>query len=142
MTGRMSTLASICQKHGITLVYLFGSQAEIALHILNDQTPAQVDPLADIDVAVVFATPLPTGRERARLYSLVFNDLEELFLPFSTDLVFLAENHAVFQAEAVRGNCVYKTTPDAQEAYEEAILRRACDFRPFLERYYEELLEG
>lgn len=142
MPGSMSALASICRKHGITLVYLFGSQTETALQLLNGQTPAQSDPLTDIDVAVVFNAPLPKGRDRALLYSLVFNDIEELFLPFRTDLVFLAENHAVFQSEAVRGKCVYQTTPDVQEAYEEAILRRACDFRPFLEKYYEELLEG
>lgn len=142
MTARADALASLCQKHGIDLVYLFGSQAETALAILHGHTPSEIDPLADIDVGVVLSNPLPSGRDRARLYSLIFNDFEDLFLPFSTDLVFLLENHSVFQAEAVRGNCVYRVAPAIQDAYEEAVLRRACDFRPFLELYYAELLEG
>lgn len=142
MSSKRSALASICQKYGVTLMYLFGSQRGVALQIIAGQSLAVTDPLADIDVGVVFGAPLPQGRARARLYSFLFNDLEDIFAPHATDLVLLEENHSVFQSEAVLGTCVYAATAEAKDAYEEAILRRASDFRPFLEQYYQELLEA
>jgi len=140
VVSRMSTLAKICERYNVSLMYLFGSREKLAMQIIEGSMPENRDPLADIDVGVVFSTALPVGRERARLYSLLFNDLEDVFLPFALDLVFLEENHAVFQAEAVKGQCVYAASTDARLDYEEAILRRACDFRPFLEMYYAERL--
>lgn len=46
-------LASICQKHGILLLYLFGSKAEAGARILAGDAIVCTDPLADLDVGVV-----------------------------------------------------------------------------------------
>ena len=70
-----------------------------------------------------------------------YNELEELFLPYPLDLVFLQENHSFFQAKVLCGKCLYYSDPNFKETYEENILRRAADFKPFLERYFDELLE-
>ncbi|MBT9156445.1 MAG: hypothetical protein DDT37_01431 [Firmicutes bacterium] len=137
----MEELMCLCRKHGIKLMYVFGSRVGVALEILSGHQPPALDPLADLDIGVVLSTPLPQGIERARLYSLLFNDLEDLFLPFAVDLVLLEENHSVFQAEAVRGRCIFAASLEAKYEYEESVLRRSADFRPFLERYYAEHLE-
>ena len=134
-------LVGICQRYEVSLLYLFGSRLHTALQILDGHAPTVDDPLADIDVGVVFSAPLPMGRQRAQLYSALFNELEDIFLPYAVDLVFLEENHSVFQAEAVIGSCVYAATPEIKDAYEASVLCRACDFRPFLAKYYQELLE-
>lgn len=132
-------LAEACEKNGISLVYLFGSQKDSALRMLEGGRVEITDPLADIDVGVVFTRPLPP-RGRHEIYAGVYRDLADLFDPYQLDLVFLEENHSVFQAEALKGYCVYWRDQDTRNRYEEDILRRAADFRPFLERYYEELL--
>lgn len=141
MKSKMSAMEAICRKFSISLLYLFGSQQQAAKRILYGHPVEIIDPLTDIDIGVVFSNPLPYGRERVKLYSRLFNELEDLFLSLKTDLVFLKENHSVFQAEAVKGICVYAASTEAREEYEDIILRRACDFKPFLEKYYEELLE-
>ena len=136
---RMQHLRDICRTRSIALAYLFGSQKDTALKILNGDDVRIQDPLADIDVGVVFDKPLPTVN-RHELYAEVYADLADLFTPYQLDLVLLEENHSVFQAEALKGICVYCANDATRDRYENAILRRAADFRPFLEKYYEELL--
>ncbi len=141
MISRKKKLGNICREFNIVLLYLFGSQKERALLLLNGEDVTINDPLTDVDIGVVFKHPLPRGRKRTLLYSKIYNRLDEIFFPFKLDLVFLEENHSVFQAEAVKGHCLFTSSVEIRDAYEEEILRRACDFKPFLEKYYEELLE-
>jgi len=141
MGEKMHILQIICGQFDIMLLYLFGSQQTNALQILQEKPVSVTDPLTDIDIGVVFSRPLSHGRERVRLYSKIFNQLEDLFTPYKLDLVFLEENNSVFQAEAVKGICVYAASPEVKDTYEEDILRRACDFKPYLDQYYQELLE-
>lgn len=54
----------------------------------------------------------------------------------------LEENHAVFQAEALRGICVFEVDPAHRKAYEMKILARTADFRPFLDLFHKEVLEA
>lgn len=142
MKGKNRRLAAICRQFQISLLYLFGSQKSVGLAILQGNYFEVNDPLTDIDVGVIFSDKMPSGVQRTKLYSKIYNTLQDLFLPLSLDLVFLEENHSVFQAESVKGICVYSISQNAQELYEEDILRRACDFKPYLEKYYEELLEA
>ncbi len=138
---RFKGIVDFAEKHGIALIYLFGSRVEVAGEILNGVSHLFDDPLADIDVGIVFKEGLPPENKRVFLYSDIFNDLEEFFSPYLLDLVFLEETHSVFQSEAICGSCIYYCSEDFREDYEEDILRRAADFRPFLDKYYEELLE-
>ena len=134
-------LQKICKENNIVLAYLFGSQVETGLNLLNGKKQELTDPLADIDVGVIFRTPLPGPKDRFLLYSKIYNQLEDLFIPYPLDLVFLQETHSVFQANAVCGQCIYYEDLQYKEAYEENILRFAADFRPFLDKYYDEILE-
>lgn len=142
MKSKKCNLEEICRKFDISLLYFFGSQQKAAKQISDGHLVEIDDTMTDIDIGVVFYGPLPFGRARVKLYSQIFNELEDLFLPVETDLVFLEENHSVFQAEAIKGICAYAADTELRELYEESVLRRACDFRPFLEKYYDELLEA
>ncbi len=137
---KLQQLARLSREHGIALVYLFGSQEEAGLELLRGQAVNLDDPLTDIDLGVVFSSPFDPSEPHHEQYSRVLADLAGLFLPHQLDLVFLQENHSVFQAEALKGTCVYSADEATRDSYEEMILRRAADFRPFLEKYYEELL--
>lgn len=135
-------IEGIAQKCQIALVYIFGSQVEAALDLLQGKGRQLNDPLTDIDTGVVFESELPGPLERYELYSFIQNSLEDLLSPFPVDLVFLQETHSVFQSRAICGECVYCRSLDFRECYEENVIRRAADFRPFLERYLDDALEG
>lgn len=137
----MEELKKICQKYNITLVYLFGSQKENARKILEGQNVRIDDPLADIDVGVVFPKNIETIPAKPKLYADIYNDLENLFTPYPLDLVFLQECHSVFQAEALKGICIYHASEQFREEYEMMVLRRSADFRYVLQKFYEEVLE-
>jgi hypothetical protein len=92
-------------------------------------------------VGVVFEGPLPGPDRRYRLYSEIYNAFTGLFPGLSLDLVFLQEGHAVFQAQAVIGPCVFAANETFRDDYEHRILARAADFRPVLDLFYRERLE-
>ncbi|NLJ48893.1 MAG: nucleotidyltransferase domain-containing protein [Candidatus Atribacteria bacterium] len=138
---KIEKLRKICQKYNIALVYLFGSQKENALKLLNGEKVDINDPLADIDVGIVFIHSIEDIPERYKIYSNIYNDFEDLFLPYHLDLVFLQECHSVFQTEALLGICVYSISEEFKDAYEMMVLRRSADFKYFLDKYAEEALE-
>jgi len=139
--NKLERLKKICQKYNIALAYLFGSQKENALRILEDKDVSINDPLADIDVGIVFSYDIENVKERYKLYGDIYNELEELFKPYPLDLIFLQESHSVFQVEALKGICIYSVSEEFKANYEMMILRRAADFKYVLEKYIEEALE-
>ncbi|MFZ5648493.1 MAG: nucleotidyltransferase domain-containing protein [Bacillota bacterium] len=141
MIEKQKLINDIALKNDVALIYIFGSRVKTGLDILKGARRKNDDPLADIDIGVVFRTGLPAFRRRPELYSSIYNQLEDLFTPFPVDLVFLQETHSVFQANAINGRCLYFLSPEFRETYEENVLRRAADFRPFLEMYLDEVLE-
>ena len=136
-------LHSTCKKYDIGLVYLFGSQQKQAYQLLkNDTEHINVDdPLTDVDVGVVFLFDLTGTKQNHKLYSAVYNELEELFRPYRLDLVFLQECHSVFQTEGLKGICIYSDSEDFKDKYEMSVLRRAADFKYVLDLYTKEVLE-
>lgn len=139
---KIDTLKGVCKSYGIALIYLFGSRAEEADRYLHGDKLIINDPLADIDIGVVFLQNLPPAVERCSLYADIFNELAGLFKPYPVDLSFLEENHAVFQVEALKGRCVFHIDNHFKDRYEEMILCRAADFKPILELFLKEALEG
>lgn len=138
---QFETITSICKKHGVALMYLFGSCARKAADLLSGKPAVIDDPLTDIDIGVVFRQALPPAQERYSLYASLNNELTDLFQPVPVDLSFLQENHSVFQLEAIKGICIFAVSAALQEDYEEMVLRKAADFRPFLEMFLNEVLE-
>lgn len=144
MVNRQERLIRILKRHDVVLAYLFGSMAAATRRFLSGAPLDTSDPLADIDVGVVFDDykMLADPAKRAKRYSSLFNDVADVFPEHLLDLVFLQETHSVFQARAMTGFCVYAVSLAFKAEYEERILARAADFRPFLERYYEERFGG
>lgn len=135
-------LNQVAASFGIDLIYLFGSQVRLGVEALSEgSVQAAIDPLTDLDVGVVFAKGSLSARGRHRLYSALHHELQALFEPLRVDLAFLEENHSVFQAGALRGVCIYRTSEERQYSYEEEVARRSADFRPVLDRYLDEILE-
>ncbi|NLJ39562.1 MAG: nucleotidyltransferase domain-containing protein, partial [Candidatus Atribacteria bacterium] len=60
----MKRLRDFCQKYNIALVYLFDSQKENSLKLLNGEKVEINDPLADIDVGIVFSQDIESIPER------------------------------------------------------------------------------
>ena len=141
--GMQKVLADIAHRYRLDLVYAFGSQADAVMALVTKGTAPTRPIHSDADIGVVFAGGLPpAGRERGITYARLCLELSDLLDPFKVDLVFLQENHSVFQAEAIKGHCLYASSLEVRERYEEMILRRAADFRPFLLAYLKEALEG
>ena len=138
---KIEKLREISQKYNIALVYLFGSQKESSVKILNGEKVDINDPLADIDVGIVFSQDIESIPERHKVYSNIYNDLEDLFLPYHLDLVFLQECHSVFQTEALLGICVYIISEEFKDEYEMMVLRRSADLKYVLDKYSKEALE-
>ena len=138
---KIEKLRDFCQKYNIALVYLFGSQKENSLKILNEEKVDINDPLADIDVGIVFSQDIESIPDRHKVYSNIYNDFEDLFLPYHLDLVFLQECHSVFQSEALLGICVYSISEEFKDEYEMMVLRRSADFKYVLDKYAEDALE-
>ena len=80
-------------------------------------------------------------RWNEQTYMATSQEFQDLFSPFKVDLVLLDETHSVFQSEAISGFCVYCRDQDLREDYEERILARAADFKPFLDLFHRERLE-
>ena len=138
---RYRKLYEIARSYGLRLVYLFGSQADLGAKYLEGGCPELVDPLADLDVGVVLQSDELRPLERAKLYGALSMEIQELFSPFTVDLVLLGETHSVLQAEAICGKCVYSESDDERGRYEERILARAADFKPVLDLFHKERLE-
>lgn len=131
----------VCKKHDIRLAYLFGSCAQKAVAFLAGKPFDISDPLADIDIGIVFAGSLPPAESRYKLYALVQNDFTDIFSPAAVDITFLEENHSVFQLEAIKGYCIYAQNSLVKIEYEESVLRRAADFKPVLDLFLRESIE-
>ncbi|MGE5484071.1 MAG: nucleotidyltransferase domain-containing protein [Ignavibacteriales bacterium] len=140
--GDDDVIEGIAQGYGISLVYIFGSQLQVGLEILRGIRRSRVDPVADIDIGVVLERGMPPARERIDLYSTIHNALQDVSASYPVDLVFLQETHSVFQANAICGQCIRSVNPEFKAEYEDNTLRRAADFRPFLEMYLDEILGG
>jgi len=131
----------ICKQNGIILAYLFGSQAQNGYKAITGERIVQEDPFADLDLGIILDNQEQLNASMYKLYSTLYNQLDELFLPLRLDLVFLQETHSVFQFEAIKGICLYAVSDSIQEKYEHNILARAADFRWVLEQYYKEKFE-
>jgi len=139
--NKLLRFTEICKQNGIILAYLFGSHAHNGYKILNGERVVQKDLLADLDLGIILDDEGRLTGSMYKLYSTLYNQFDELFLPLRLDLVFLQETHSVFQFEAIKGICIYAVSENIKEVYEHNILARAADFRWVLEQYYRERLE-
>ena len=101
-----------------------------------------LDPLADLDVGVVFLQAVSDPKERVKLYKKLYSDLSDLFSPLSLDLVFLQETGVIFQSEAINGQLIYSRDDDQRTDYEERVIKFYQDWKPVYDQYTNEVLEA
>jgi predicted nucleotidyltransferase len=116
-------IKATAKQYGITLLYLFGSEAEKGRNYLEggEVTP---HPFSDLDVAVAFEKP---PSEPMETYGHLYRELSEIFLPFNLDLVFIQEVNALFQHEIIRGVRIYARDEVEADEFEEGIMKRCED---------------
>jgi hypothetical protein len=120
----MNKIEEICQKYKVGLCYIFGSQKEIGMAILNGEHAEMKDAESDIDFAVLFeALPLNS----LEIYARLSVDFQGLVSPFKTDLLFLHEVDHLIQLEAIKGINIYSKDQENKEAYEAKVMMFAAD---------------
>ena len=135
-------LYRICEGYTILAVYLFGSMANEGVALLDNKLPVNLDPLADLDVGVVFLQAVSDPKERIELYKKLYSDLSDLFSPLSLDLVFLQETGVIIQSEAINGQLIYSRDDDQRTDYEERVIKFYQDWKPVYDQYTNEVLEA
>ena len=135
-------LNQICRDYGILGAYLFGSIEKNGADILKGKSPDKIDPLADIDLGIVFLERPLDAKQRIKIYSKLYLELSEVFYPFTLDLVFLQETGVILQFEAINGTLVYSHDDDLRLDYEERVVKFYQDWKPVYDQYTNEVLEA
>lgn len=130
----------VCQQYNLICAYFFGSQAEIGEKILSGQRPDNEDRLSDLDLGVVFARF--HLKDKLEVHGALEGDLEEIFAPFSLDLVFLQETNWLLQYEAICGRVAYAISDELRTDYEEKVLKFAEDWKYTYQLYQQEVMEA
>lgn len=133
---------TICKNYDILAIYIFGSCAKEGANLLKGIKPEEVDPLADVDVGIVFLKKPLDAKERIKTYGRLYAELSELVSPFSLDLIFLQETGVIIQFEAINGILVYSHDDDLRLDYEERVIKFYQDWKPDYDRYTNEVLEA
>jgi len=120
----MKQIKEICEKYKVALCYIFGSQKEIGMALLDGEHVEMKDAESDIDFAVLFETPPLNSLET---YARLSVDLQDLVSPFKADLLFLHEVDHLIQLEAIKGINIYSKDKENKEAYEEKVMMFASD---------------
>lgn len=122
--NRETRLAALCRKHGISVLYAFGSRAREAMDWLNNRIPAMSASTSDLDMGA-----LPESRTRLAIRRIVdlTNDLEDLFGVHRVDLVVLPQAPPFLASSIVQGERLFATDEDQADEYDLYVLRRAGD---------------
>jgi len=129
----------IAEDFSVELIFLFGSQKEKGYSLLKGEKIRDTDPLADLDVGVVFKKGAFPKKPYKNFGSLYF-EFAEIFSPLKIDLVFLQETESVLQFEAIKGICVFKKSREALDDYIERVLKFAADWKVMRDRIDNEFL--
>jgi predicted nucleotidyltransferase len=142
MTDKMNKLKSLCKKHRILLVYLFGTQQDAGLHYLQGQKVV-TEKTSDLDVGLLVESPPDSMYE---FFGNLYLDLSRLFKPFNVDIVFLHEMDALFKFEIVCGRRIFASDERQADEYEENIQKIASDLsfkrKMFEKDFYESIENG
>ena len=116
-------IKKIAKKYGISLIYLFGSQAEQGAKYLKGDN-VNADDLSDLDLAVSFKN-IPSNPMKT--YGALYKEFSELFEPFNIDLVFMHEVEILLQYEIIKGVRIFEKDESLADEVEEMIMKRAED---------------
>ena len=122
------------------MAYLFGSQAEDGLTILENKTFSVDEAVGDIDLGIIF-TRFPEEEVR-KVYGFIREEISPLFKPLELDLTFLQETDFLLQFEAIQGINIYWIDEDFQSNYEDRVMKWAADWKFEYDLYQREFLEA
>ena len=112
------------KRLGISIVYLFGSQAT-----------GRRTKLSDIDIGVVHKNP-DLGDDTRALYAELYGIFSERYHAPKTDIVFLQKAPLSLQYSAIKdGKILFEENPTARADYENRVINLYLDFRPVLDYF-------
>lgn len=117
-------LDEACRRHGVLILYLFGSRADDGRRLLSDERIEAQG--SDLDVGVVFERPPGTADQLAGLQVA----LEDVFAPLRVDLVPLDQVDSLFQFRAIDGHRVFTSDGHRADVFELTVMRQAADLLP------------
>jgi len=134
---KYNKIASIAERYGISLIYLFGSQAEKGLRYLEEEV--EPDYYSDLDIGI----RLEDDSKRCfDVFGALYRNLSEVFDIFSVDIIFMNEVDSLFNYEIIKGINIYSINENTANEYEEAIMKKANDLSFHKETMHSEILEA
>jgi predicted nucleotidyltransferase len=138
MNERFSSLAEICRRFGVAVLYVFGSRATEVRDWLQGQHHRLARSVSDVDIGILPLPDLSWGVTEKVRFAIALED----FLDCDrVDLVYLPEADPFLAAEVVRGERLFAGDKYAADEYDLYVLRRAGDLA-FLERERMALVLG
>jgi len=133
-----SAIRALARRYHISLIYLFGSQAEKGNRYFQGEEVLPDAP-ADLDIAVAFEKPPFSA---LKIYGILYREISEIFDPFTIDLVFMHEVNVLFQCEIIKGIRIYEKNEFLADEFEERILKISEDLS-FKKRIFDkEIMEA
>lgn len=121
-------VVKIFKKQKVVFAYLFGSQAK-----------GKTGPLSDIDIAVYFDEKVPAD-ERSDLMLQVLGELMDLFKTDEIDLIVLNDAPPLLAHRILReGLLIFSDDDNIRLDYEVRAVLRYLDWKPYLDKYTEEV---
>jgi predicted nucleotidyltransferase len=129
---------SLAEAYGLSVIYLFGSQAETGSRYLEDKSVLP-DASSDLDVAIAFEAP-PVDAIDA--YGILFKEISEIFDPFSIDLIFMHEVNPLLQYEIIKGLRIFAKDEFSADEFEERIMKMAEDLSFKKKSFDKDIMEA
>ena len=129
-------LQALAIKHGLQLIYAFGSRAGEALDFIDGRKQQLTPGPSDLDIGVKPSTRL-TVNDKVDVAS----QLEDLFGVPRVDLVLLPEASTFLALEIVSGELLYAEDLHQEAEYQLYVMRKAAELLPF-QRAKERMMLG
>ena len=123
MSDKFYQIHAVAKAYGLSLIYLFGSQAALGNQHLEG-IKFVPDETSDLDIAVAFQNPPVLLMET---YGHLYCDLGKIFDSFDIDLIFAHEVNILLQYEIIKGVRIYELDESLADQFEERIMRLAGD---------------
>ena len=136
MTSPGLALQALAIKHGLQIIYAFGSRVREALDFIDGRKPRLTPGPSDLDLGVKPSTKL-TVSDKVDLAL----QLEELFVVPRVDLVVLSEVSTFLAMEIVSGELLFAENLHHEAEYQLYIMRKAAELMPF-QRAKERMMSG
>lgn len=127
-TARAAALAALCHRHGVAILYVFGSRAEEVAGWLRGAVDALAGGGSDVDIGVVAAHNWPLDVE-AKVQ--LAQSLEALLGVERVDLLSLSDADPFVAVNVVRGERLFAQNADDADEFDLYVLRRAGDLAPW-----------